>query len=103
MMRLLLDFLRFYYECLAKFSTRNLLLTLLLGVILALLCWVGCNYYTRLWNKRYHLTLTQKALSAVAALLTFFFVTAYVGFAFLKEATIARVALWENALKADSQ
>lgn len=97
------DFIKILLRCIATLSTKELFSTALIGIVLAGLCWVICNYYTRLWNKKYHLTFTHQVLCSIAALLTFFFVLAFSGLSYLKEVSIDRLNDWSTQILNDNE
>jgi hypothetical protein len=76
-------------------------LTVLLGVALAGLCWVVCSVYTRLWNRRFHLTLAHHLFCAFAALCTLFFTVLFGSLYFTKDAALLSIDEWQNQLNSD--
>lgn len=71
------------------------------GAALGLLCWVACNYYTRLWNLRYRISRLHQALCATAALLTLVFALFYPSLAYMKDAAGESIAAWQTSREAD--
>ena len=65
------------------------------------LCAIVSIHYTKLWNKRYRLNLTQKSLCGIAALSTFFFAITFAGFASLTDTVGREIAAWEEQLKSN--
>lgn len=86
---------------LTKLTSAQLGITFAAAVGITTLCAWVCLHYVQLWNKRFQLTMTHKVLTALACTLTFFFVLAFSGLALLKEITLARIVLWQAAIKTD--
>ena len=97
------DFINVLFRCIAYLPMKQLFLTTLMGIGLAVLCWVICNYYTRLWNKKYHLTFTHHVLCGIAALFTFFFVLAFSGLSYLKEVSVDCLNDWSTQILNDNE
>ncbi len=76
-------------------------LTLLAGVLLAGLCWYLCSVYTRMWNKRFRITITHHALCLFASLCTLFFTILFASLAYTKDAALASISLWQTQLNHD--
>lgn len=71
------------------------------AVGLAVLCWLGCSVYSRLWNKRYRVRPVHHVLCGLAALIT---LLAAMVFAPLKHAAAAAgvsIEAWKIQLKLD--
>ena len=100
-MNFIKDIIDIVFYGLAKLSIQNLLITFGVAGILSVGCFLGCNYYSRLWNKRYRTTTTHKLLSGVASILTFLFVCAFVAFTFWEDAASMKIEIWKNNLKTD--
>lgn len=103
-MSLLQDFLSLLVGCVAFFAVNSRAqfgLTLVIGVVLAALCWVGCSYYSRLWNLRYRVTLTHHILCCFAAVLTLLFTVVFVALRYTKEAAYVSVQAWEAQINLD--
>jgi len=71
------DFFEILFQCVAAVDSGAFLGILTLALVLGLLCWVACSYYTRLWNKRFRVKLQHHVLCAIAAFLTALFVISY--------------------------
>jgi len=97
------DFINVLFRCIAYLPLKQLFLTTLMGIGLAVLCWFICNYYTRLWNKKYHLTFTHHVLCGIAALFTFFFVLAFSGLSYLKEVSVDCLNDWSTQILNDNE
>jgi len=83
-----------------KFSIlRNFVI---LGVVLAILCWVACSYYSRLWNLKYQIKLTHHVLCGIAAVLTFIFTVVFAGLTYTKEAAYVLIDVWKYQVNTDS-
>ena len=76
-------------------------LTVLAGILLAGLCWYLCAVYTRMWNKRFRITLTHHMLCGFASLCTLFFTVLFASLAYTKEAALASISLWQVQLNND--
>jgi hypothetical protein len=57
--------------------------------------------YTRLWNRRFHLTVEHHLFCAFAALCTLFFTVLYGSLYFTKDAAIASIDAWQEQLNHD--
>jgi hypothetical protein len=97
------DFLNILLRSIYNLTFKELWTTILIGIILAVLCWVVCNYYTRLWNKKYHLTFTHHVLCGVAGLFTFLFVITFSGLIYLKEVSIVILNVWSTQILNDNE
>ncbi|SRR6266481_1626337 len=98
------DFLSLILGCIVLFAAteRGLFLAaIIIGLVLAAVCWYLCSIYTHLWNKRYHLTLTHHLLCAVASALTLVFVITFASMAFTRDAALASIRLWQIQIKSD--
>lgn len=102
---MLLDFLSLLGGCIALFSVREpglFRITLLAGVVFAGLCWYVCAVYTRLWNKRFHVTLMHHVLCVFASLCTLGFVILFPSLFYTKDVALASITLWQQQIKTDS-
>jgi len=72
--------------------------TVLIGILLAGLCWYVCSVCTRLWNKKYHITLTHRVLCGFATLCTLFFTILLARLPYTKGAALASISLWQAQL-----
>ena len=77
------NFLDIITEGLAMDGTGKLILWIVLAIAFSALCWWICTNYTKLWNKRYHVTNGFHALCGAAALVTFFTVLAFMMIVFI--------------------
>ena len=96
------DIYNILVQCVGALGSREWKLVLLVGLGAAAVCWISANFYTRLWNKRYHLTLSHQILCFAAALVTFFSVVIYFSLKHLQEIAIQQVQNWEEDLLNDS-
>src|SRR5262245_29106156 len=71
------------------------------GVVLGALCWIACNYYTRLWNLRYRISRLHQGLCATVALLTLIFALVYPSLPRMKDAAQASIAAWQVGRESD--
>jgi hypothetical protein len=76
-------------------------LAVLVGAVLAGLCWYLCAVYARLWNKRFHVTLAHHALCAFASICTLFFAILFASLEHTKDAALASIDLWKFQLNSD--
>jgi len=70
-------FIEILLECIAEVDRSVFWGVVLLALALGALCWVGCSFYTKLWNKRFHVRIQHHLLCAVAAVLTILFTVTY--------------------------
>ncbi len=77
-------------------------LALLIGLVLAALCWYICSVYARSWNRRFHIRFSHHVLCAFASILTLFFAVIFPALAYTKEAALASIDLWKYQLNLDS-
>jgi hypothetical protein len=101
---MLLDLLSLLFGSTLLFAAKSagtFRIALLVGVVLATLCWYGCTVYTRLWNKRFRVTLQHHLICGFASVCTLLFVVLFAGLAFTKEAALASIDLWQIQIKAD--
>lgn len=98
------DFLWFLDQCrtvgLAS-NTRDLLLSTLAAAALAGVCAFVGNFYTRLWNRRYHLTRVHRFLSIAAGLLSFAFALAYFSVGYMPQVAQAVIDEWQNDINSN--
>jgi hypothetical protein len=98
------DLLSLLFGCVALFKLKEpgaFGLTVLLGIVLAGLCWYLCSVYTRLWNKRFRITLTHHVLCGFASICTLLFTILFASLVYTKDAALASIALWQTQLSAD--
>ncbi len=77
-------------------------LTVLAGIVLAGLCWYSCSVYTRLWNRKFRITLTHHFLCALASISTLLFTIVFASLHYTEDAALASIALWQVQLNGDS-
>jgi len=95
------DLLEIGLDCvriLASQDVAGFLASFTVGSVLAALCWYGCTHYARLWNKRFHATVTHHVLCALAAVVTFIATITWSGLGFLSGYAQLRVRGWEAQL-----
>lgn len=83
-------------EGLAMDGTGKLILWIVLALAFSALCWYICTNYTKLWNKRYHVTGGFHVLCGIAALVTFFAVLAFIGLKNTKPVAERMVEEWSE-------
>lgn len=76
--------------------------TLVIGILLAVLCWFGCSWYSRLWNRRYRLTFTHHVLCALAGGLTLAFTVFFAALYHARTAAEVSVKAWEDQINLDA-
>lgn len=74
---------------------------ILTGVLLAVVFWYACYIYTRLWNKRYHMTPIHHMVCALAALITLAVAILYPAVDHVRKAEEASIALWQATINGD--
>src|SRR5690242_5288390 len=102
---MLLDVMSLLLGCIPIFSFKEpgaFRITVLAGVVLAALCWYLCSVYTRLWNKRFRITLTHHVLCAFASLCTLVFTILFASLYYTKDAALGSIALWQAQLSHDT-
>ena len=83
---------------------RDQLLKVIMGaLLLASLCWCFYSWYTKLWNKSFQVSTKHHLICAVSALLTFFFVLAFVGIRNLRPVVEATVGGWSSGLRENKE
>jgi hypothetical protein len=75
--------------------------TIVLGIILAAICWYVCTVYTQLWNKRFHVTLVHHVICGFASVCTLLFVILFQSLSYTKDAALTSIHLWQAQLNAD--
>ncbi len=103
-MNLICDFFSLLAGCvemLAALDRRGLYFAAGIGLVLAIICWVTCSFYSKLWNKRYQVHFVHHSLCALAALLTLAFAVVFAALKYTKEAAYASVMLWEVQINSD--
>jgi hypothetical protein len=101
---MLTDLFSLLFGCIPIFMLKepgSFRVTVLIGILLAGLCWYVCSVYTRLWNKKYHITLTHHVLCGFATLCTLFFTILFASLAYTKDAALASISLWQAQLNSD--
>src|ERR1700722_2837353 len=72
--------------------------TLLVGVILAALCWWGANHYSRLFNLTFQITRLHQVLCAFAGLLTLVFCILFVSLKFTRQIAQDAIEAWTQKM-----
>lgn len=80
--------------CIKHLNSVELLFTIIIGIVIAILFWVLCSYYSLLWNKNFKQTIKHHVICAFAAFLTFLFVLSFSSMKNLKEVATAFVNSW---------
>jgi hypothetical protein len=104
MIDIISEFIQIILKCLDKLIDiqTTFLTTLAIAVLLAIGCWLFCNYYSRLWNTRYRITFTHHVLCAIAAIFTFIGVMVYQSLEYIAPVTQTIVDTCQQNLKDDN-
>jgi hypothetical protein len=97
------DFFDVLSECISLLSAGQWTGVLMVSFVLAILCWVICVYYTKLWNKRFHVKAQHHFICGIAVALTFMFSIWYYAFGNLEGLVLNIVNEWEKALLEDGE
>lgn len=103
-MKFLADILSVLVLCFTLFfglDRRGFAVSIIVGVVLAALCWVACSYFSRLWNLRFRTNLLHHVLCFFAAVLTLVFTVLFFALQYTKEAAFASVKIWEAQINLD--
>jgi hypothetical protein len=98
------DLLSILVGCLALYAKQQsgrFVGTLVLGVIIAALCWMACSQYSRLWNKRFHLTFGHYFWCSLAAVLTLVFVVLFPALQYTRDVALASIEVWRLQIAVD--
>lgn len=92
------EFLLVIAYCLIQLATHSkvFILTLVVAIFLATMCWIACTFYTRLWNLHFRLTKIHHVLCAVAALLTLLFTFVFVSLQYTQQVSVNLIDFWKN-------
>ena len=80
---------------------QSFILSVILGLLVAGLCWLACVYHSRLWNLSYRVTLVQHVVCGLAATCTFFLVVLYSSLNCLQTSLHEIVELGKTQLEAN--
>lgn len=100
MLRDLIDILS---QCVTAIDRGTFYFLILLSLVLGGLCWVACSYYTRLWNKGFHVKLQHHVLCAIAALLTVVFTIRFYAVGNLELIVDEMIDQWSEELTEDDE
>ncbi len=103
-MRPTLDFLSLLSGSIAIHLAKDpkgLAFAVLLGILLAGLCWYLCTVYTHLWNKRFHVTPMHHALCGLASAITLATVVSFSSVAYIHEASLLSIEVWQHGIQRD--
>jgi len=89
-------------ECIASMSGVEFFGALILALMLGVLCWVVCSYYTRLWHKRFYMRGKHHALCSIAALFTVFFAVTFYAVGYLRPIVDEIIDRWSGELMEDN-
>lgn len=91
----------FLVELVDRLKTENFMqfrVVFLAALLLAVGMWVFCSFFSRLWNKNYHLNVWHHVLCFFAAAATFVVVLLYPSLEYLKPYAYASVQSWQSEL-----
>ncbi|MDR1866247.1 MAG: hypothetical protein LBR08_11835 [Bacteroidales bacterium] len=97
------DFFDILSECISLLGAGQWTGVLTVSFVLAILCWVICVYYTKLWNKRFHVKAQHHLICGIAVALTFLFSIGYYAFGNLENIVLEIVDEWEEELVTDGE
>jgi hypothetical protein len=86
---------------LATLEPRTFWLVVALGILFAAVCWSACNYFSRLWNLTFRLTLRHQLLASTAAILTLVATVLFASLKYTREAAVLSIDLWQQQISAD--
>lgn len=95
------DFLHIIIWGLQLLSQMQLFKVIVSALLLSAIFWIINSYYTKLWNKSFHVSLKHHLICAVSALLTFFFVLSFAGIRYLRPVSERIVTNWSSQLRED--
>ncbi len=100
---MMLEFLPIILECIDQLITlrSTFLTTLAIAFFLAIGGWIGCSYYTTLWNTRYQITKIHHVICAIVASITFCTVIIFQSLNYVLPITNRAVSHWQSELKDD--
>jgi len=100
---MLKDFIEILLQCVSFTGIGILSGVVLLSLALGALCWIACSYYTRLWNKRFHVKLRHHLLCGIAALLTVIFTVLFYTVGNLEFIVNEMIDSWNEKLVENAQ
>lgn len=86
----------------ASRTPRTFFLTIIAALVLAGVCWFVCTNYSKLWNKRYQITMIHHVLCGIAAVMTLVFTLVYMSLSFTREIAAAAVNQWSTEIHNDN-
>jgi len=95
----------FLVELVDRLKTENFMqfrIVFLAALLLAVGMWVFCSFFSRLWNKNYHLNVWHHVLCFFAAAATFIVVLLYPSLEYLQPFAYASVQRWQKELIGDN-
>jgi len=96
------NFLHIIREGLSMDGTGKLVLWIVVAIAFSALCWWACTHYTKLWNKRYHVTDGFHVLCGAAAVVTFLATLGFIGLKNMRPVAERMVDTWSDAVMQDS-
>jgi hypothetical protein len=97
------DFFDVLSECISCLTGKQWGGVILVSLALAVLSWIVCVYYTKLWNKRFHVKPLHHFICGIAVVLTVLFTLWFYAFGNLEEIVYRIVDEWEEQLIADEE
>lgn len=88
---------------LAARAPRSFLLTVIAAIVLAAVWWWICINYSKLWNKRFHITAFHHVLCALASVATLLFTLTYVSLRYTRDIAAQAVDQWHKQLLKDQR
>lgn len=73
-----------------------------IGLLLATACWWACNYFSRLWNLTFRLTLRHQLFAGVAALITLVATVLFASLKYTHEAALISIDVWQHQISQDA-
>jgi len=98
------DLISIIGQCMTMFADKQPLwfgVTIVVGVILAGLCWWGATHYSRLFNLEFRITKLHQVLCALAGLLTLSFTVVYASLGYSRDYALQSIDSWSDRTKAD--
>lgn len=102
---MLLDFGVLIWACVPIFMLKepaSFRIAVLIGLVLAALCWYLCSVYTHMWNKRFRITAIHHVFCAFASGCTLLFTVMFASLFYTKDAALLSVAAWQFQLNQDA-
>ncbi|WP_413854831.1 hypothetical protein [Candidatus Ruminimicrobium bovinum] len=79
------------------------ILYFMIALVMSAVCWFVCFHYTKLWNKRFHVSPSFHIVCCVAAVITFVATMAFIGLKNTKPVAESIVQAWSEDLMDDDK